>query len=122
MSLDRKRDYASVHGDTAGASWAQDGLLFYEDGTVMEAHETYDAATKAKAAKRAGVKDVEEEPEPDPDHIDLRKWGLGEVDAQFPKVRSQMKAEFGASPKNTVEAVKMLVEAGVLTEDDTKRT
>lgn len=115
MWLNRKKEYGTVHGDTAGAIYEQGNLLFDGNGKVLADHPNYTDKHRKVSAEMLAQPDTE--PEPDPvtaENVSLRDWALGNQGAPFMAVRAAIKKKYGKSVVNGDQAIHALIEVGVV--------
>jgi hypothetical protein len=139
-TLDRNRDYGTVHGDHEhGAAFTQDGFLFdarYEiiegamdeeaHGRFLKMQQEREAVEKAKEAFRSFMPDADEAtiskiinadnlraPSPADDVIDLEAWANGSKTYLFGRVTKLIREKFNISPANKRQALEILAENGI---------
>lgn len=142
-TLDRNRDYGTVHGDhELGATYSQDGFLFDTAGTLIEGaldpdararlerlQKQGDAIAEAKAKFRELMPDMSEEQidkvinaenlRPKDDNAaltpeDLAEWAAGKKSIIFGKVTKRIRELYNISPANRLQCLEILAENGVI--------
>jgi hypothetical protein len=141
-TLDRSRDYGTVHGDHEyGAHTVQDGFFYDAQDNLIEGamdevqvrrlaelREQTDAVAEAKATFRKLMPNMSEADvdklinvenlkpaNPNDEEIDLAKWGAGlQPKVLYSRVAQKIRQEFNQSPANKRQALEILAEHGVI--------
>ncbi len=117
--LNKRDDYAEIHGNFHGASFVQNGLYFDATGHVI-----VDKALPYSKEERARAETMHEVDQDEPDldmtkkGLDLRLWAMAREQADFKDVRSQIQDKFGKKVISVKQALTFLQEKGVVSEKD----
>jgi len=139
-TLDRSRDYGTIHGDhELGGQFAQDGFFYDGQGFLIEgAMDEVQVAKLAElrnqdeAVEQARAKFLELMPNADKatvdklinvanlrpatteEEIDLAAWAAGSKNYVFGKVTKAIREQFNVSPVNKLQCLEILAENGVI--------
>ena len=115
--LDLNRPYSTVHGETKGAAYGQDGHYFNHDGDEIDVQtgEIIDANDEPPVMQAASAPDPKlNKAPPTPQGVNLRAWGKGLIEYPFFKLARAIQETHHVAVQNKRDALDVLIRDGVI--------